>query len=380
LFTFAGLGSLITTLWAGAFLEKVHPRVAYLVAAAFVAAFYVTVAFNTNLIMLYAMAFIFGIGSVLGGYLAASVLITKWVNRGRGTMLSIPTVFVNIFVMIMSPIVTALIVTMGFQGSVMMVGCTCAAVNVIVALFLANRMPSYYNAEPINIGKEKPESEKSARAGTQDMDTTLPIGKIMKMPVTPVVLSCAFFLTAANMLYTSNSIPFSMTLGLSEMDAALVFSIYNIVQMIFIFGFGILCDRFGPVTVIVICSAIGALFFFANSLFTGFVGAVLVSVAAATGMMAGLHGAMMIPKMFGLKHSSTLIGYSTFMASIGAMAGPPLAGFIFSGVGSYSIALVIGGACMALTLLFTAIAGSRRTRLRIQKADQEYRAAHPEEA
>ena len=369
IYTFAGVGSLVANVFVGGFMDKYNPKFSYLIAAVATLLFYLTLSFSTNLTLLYIMAVFFGVGSILGGYTAGQVLITKWVSNGRGTMMSLATVVMGAFIIVMSPLVTNLISRLGVSATALLIGVLCFGLCVFSALFLISRAPEYYGETPFSIGKEKPSAVKK----TSDVDIALPLNRILMTPTFYVTVVCSFFITCAMMLYTSNAIPLNLTLGLSEMDAAFVFSIFNLLQIVLVMLFGILVDKIGPSASIIIWCGAGGFLFLINGYVSGLTGAILVSIAASTGNIAGMHGAVLFPKLYGLKNSSNLIGYAHVLCSLGAMTGPPLAGFIYTGTGSYWMALMIAGAFMTLSLVFTSIANGKRSREAIKTADEKYR-------
>jgi predicted MFS family arabinose efflux permease len=70
----------------------------------------------------------------------------------------------------------------------------------------------------------------------------------------------------------------------------------------------------------------------------------------------------MVPPLFGLKAIGTLLGIATFAWSVGGIAGPFLAGYVFDLTQSYDMAFVVGGILLIIGVLAVYFFGSHRTR------------------
>ena len=374
LFTFNGIGSLLANFFGGSLIEKIHPKYMYILGALCLLQFYLLAAFSGNIMVLYVSSIFYGVGVVFSGYLPAMALISRWVDKGRGTLLSLPSVMVNLFVVVMSPIMTSLLSKYDFADLMLYFGLIACGIIIIVALFFISRMPSHYGIGQISIGKNNPnEGNKDKPVNlNQDANTSLPVREISKLPQFYFVLISAVFLTFSSVLFSSNAIPYFTTIGLSQADAAYAFSIYNLIRIAVIFLFGVLCDRIGPAKTIAIYGVVGGCVLFFNGFMQGLAGAVIVSLAAGVAPIAGVVGSNMFPKMFGAKNSSQLIGYSHVACSIGSMVGPPFAGFIFDSLGSYTVALITAGAFILFAGLLAHAAGSKKSLERIKVADDQY--------
>jgi MFS family permease len=71
----------------------------------------------------------------------------------------------------------------------------------------------------------------------------------------------------------------------------------------------------------------------------------------------------MLPPLFGLKSIGTLLGIATFAWSVGGIAGPYLAGYIFDASQSYDIAFLSGGMLLIIGVLAVYFFGSHRKKL-----------------
>lgn len=68
----------------------------------------------------------------------------------------------------------------------------------------------------------------------------------------------------------------------------------------------------------------------------------------------------MAPPLFGLKSIGAILGYATFAWSVGGIAGPFLAGYIYDMSESYDIAFAAAGALLIIGVLAVYFFGSHR--------------------
>ncbi len=164
--------------------------------------------------------------------------------------------------------------------------------------------------------------------------------------------------------FAAHVVPYATDVGISATTAALIMTVSSIGATAGTLLAWMIAGKLGYRWTLVLLTALNAvallLFIFAGSAWVFYLLSVLVGFAfsAAVPVRMGV-----TPPLFGLKAIGTLLGLAALAFSVGAIAGPFLAGYIFDTTGGYDLAFLIFGVLLligAVTLCFLRAPGWRR--------------------
>jgi MFS family permease len=144
-------------------------------------------------------------------------------------------------------------------------------------------------------------------------------------------------------------VPYATDVGISATAAALIMTVSSIGGVAGTLLAWMMAGKFGYRWTLVLLTALNAvalvLFVLAGSTWVFYVLAVLVGFAfsAIVPVRMGV-----TPPLFGLRAIGTLLGLAALAFSIGAIAGPFLAGYIFDSTGGYDLAFLIFGVLLLI--------------------------------
>jgi len=278
-----------------------------------------------------------GIGPPLVG------LTSRWFTHNRGFALGIGFSGLGIGITFMSPLARWIVETYGWRTGMQDFAFITWAVIVVGALLL----------------KQPPKSNVSLPAKTDSSNTTLrsidelqsernAMQSILSMPF--LLLSFMWFAaTLALSQVVIHFVPRATDVGLTATQAALIFSVVGIVSSIGKAGGGILGDKIGPELAFCLSMLLKAAaiiwLLFATSLWMFFVFGVAFGLGwgGFTPQVAVIMG-----RIFDLRHMSTLYGALWLGGGMGSVVGPLLAGWVFDISGSYIVAFSINATLCTL--------------------------------
>jgi MFS family permease len=182
--------------------------------------------------------------------------------------------------------------------------------------------------------------------------------------------ACALLVVSAVMVHLIIFI--TERLGYSLRQAAAVFALMTIVQVIGQLSGGWAGDRFNKRAIVIGCMAGHALALFllaaASSLW------MVVAFAVCHGLAWGVRGPLMAAiraDYFGSASFGAIMGFSSMILMLGMMGGPLVAGIIADQTGSYELGFRVLGALAALGSIFFVLARRpvRETRTREASAE-----------
>ncbi len=368
LFTFGSLASVITSLVVGKLLQRFPVRLLVAASGVLLTVFFFTIFLSTNIFLIYAGAFLFGIALILSGFTMAQVLITWWFIRNRAKVMSFMNIGLGLFGVIVVPIVANLINVLGLQQTALLQGLIMGGSIVLASIFLLSEHPDTYGLKPVGYA----DSAVAAAAGTPaPYESQLSVKQLRRFPSFWMILIGSVFVAGAGTGFMNTAAAFYANMGLSAVTASYCISIYNASKLFWSPFYGTLTDRHGPGTASVICGLITAAIFFASPLLSGFAGAVMVAVFVACGSFGGMLGAVSFATVFGTKEAGNLIGYAHAATSLGAMLGAPIAGFLFDATNSYTIYMMLAGTSMLITTVLVGLGTSKKAVQRVKDREIE---------
>lgn len=279
-----------------------------------------------------------GAGASLLGIMGPVTLATRWVNDGRGRVLSIINLPLVLFV---TPYAVAAILP-GIGREIVYGGFALIFIALIPLLFMLPERPRTATGAPSVATPHLPSAHFFAR-----MDFWL------------VALGIGI-LAGIGTAYAVHAPPLGVSRGLNPRDAALLLSISSAAGIAGTLLFGWLADRLGPPMALALAAIVQALML--AGLAIGPVSGLMVMAAllgTATTPLTTLHGAA-LANMFGPEGVSKAMGYSFVIKLPFIFAVAPLMGWAFVVNHDYRLALLISaGALLFATLLFLIV--RRRT-------------------
>jgi MFS family permease len=327
----------------GNLMDRVSLRTLMVVGALMLAAGYAGLSFATSFDQ---VLILFGVliapANVLIGPVAATVLLSRWFVKRRGTAIGIAIAGVAMGAVVYPPIVQFLLDHHGWREAfrlvalVLLIGTLPAALLVVNSPADRGLHPDGVAADPLveRAGGERPQV--SARA---------------------ILTDPAFWLAAAIFAIVlsgmkgmiTNLAPVVIDQGFAARDAALLISLYGGCGFVAKLTFAGVADRLGPRPLM-----------FASLIGFGAGMACLTQAAAGFGAIVlgvgliGLFGGIMVPmqsllvpRIFGERVVGRAMGLISMVTLCALLASPPLFGRIFDVTGSYS----------AIFLTFTVLAG-----------------------
>ena len=88
IFSITAIGSLVASLFIGPLLKVLKTKYVYVIGGILQGALLVTMGYSTNLMLVYVMACLFGIGNKFCGAMTHQINVTNWFASGRGTISS----------------------------------------------------------------------------------------------------------------------------------------------------------------------------------------------------------------------------------------------------------------------------------------------------
>jgi MFS family permease len=280
-----------------------------------------------------------GLGLSLGGMLAGMTVINNWFVMKRTMALSISMASMGLSGVIINPSIQALIITVGWRKSYLLLAAVVLLFCVIVpALLLKNR--------PEDLG-QVPDGPASARPDA--MGPRAPAYKhLYKTPVdftareafrTPALWllmvygALQFLVMLGAGAYT---LDFQIAIGISRMKAGFIASVFSAIMLISQLGIGFLGLRFKMHSMAVVSMIMGMIGF--AFLAFGYSVPMMLGYAVIYGLAGGIQSIAMgnlFPDYFGRKEFPKIMGYTMPFNTLVSSLGAPLAGIIHDKTGSY---------------------------------------------
>ncbi len=289
-----------------------------------------------------------------GGNLYASVPIARWFWRKRGKAMSMAFMGIPAGILL-TPVVTYLINTVGWRTSFVIIGIFGGAVIVLVAVFIIRRAPEDMGLAPDG---EPPSPAASIEGGSEEQRSESEFswtrGQAMRSWTfwrLILIYGLLFLSFGAVGLFRT---PYFEDQGVDRQVIGFAFSAEAIASVIAAIPAGWALDRFQIryVAAVPIAILIGAIFatIAAATAWQVFLATILFGLGAAS---TGVASNVIWPAYFGSLHIGAIRGRAMQIMMLFNVAGAPFAGFMKDSTGSYIPAwwAAIGGLAIAASLL-----------------------------
>ncbi|WP_197277176.1 CynX/NimT family MFS transporter [Sphingomonas profundi] len=279
-----------------------------------------------------------GTGMVLAAILAPVTLVTRWVDTGRGKVLSLVNLPVALFV---APYLIGIILpAVGRTAVLLGMGAVSLALIPLVAALVREWPPGTASA----IGRKAAPANGAPRAAAPGPSPLAHPGFWLE------ALGIAL-MAGTGVVFMVHIVPFGMGRGHSLGTAAGLISTYAGAGLLGTLFFGWIVDRLGSAPALVLSAATQACMWWLLLLVDG---PAMFAVVAILGMccspMMALHGAA-LGALFGANGVSRAMGYS-FMVKLPFIFGyGPAAGVLFDLTGGYALPFMLCAASLGLATL-----------------------------
>lgn len=327
---------------------------------------YTCLSFVNNVVLLYILAFVIGTGSVFCTTVPIAVVLTRWFVKDRSKAMSITFAGSSIGAMILSPVISSIIESLGWRMAFRILGLGMLVILVPIVFLLVRSKPEDKGLKALG-ADEAVKAGATAEAGM----TGLPLRELRRHATFWVYVIGIFvmLLTMGAMYHMPAHI--SGSLGISADLAATFVSIYSLVAIFGKLIMGAVFDRFGVKAGILlgtVCMGLCYVFLIIAKSFP-----MLIVVAVFYGL-GSAHGTIFPPtltsKLFGSKYYSEVFGFVNAFASLALAVCNIIMAAPYDITGSYTLSWIIGlaAAILATVLLFASSTGAKK--LMVEKASE----------
>jgi MFS family permease len=309
------------------------------------AAGYGALSFTTSFIQ---VLIIFGLlvapANVLLGPVAATVLLSRWFVKRRGTAVGIAIAGVSMGSVFYPPVVQWLLDNHEWREAFRLLALVLLVLTLPAAALVVNR-PSDKGLYPD--GAAEPPPAPPVRAGGRE--AVVSARAILSDPAFWITVTIITIVSGGMKGMVTNLAPIALDEGIQASDAALLISLYGACGFLSKLAFAALADRLGPrpllfLTLVGFAAGMACM----ARVDAGYpvMAAGLVLIGFFGGFMIPLQS-LLVPMIFGERVVGRAMGLMSMVLLIAGLASPPLFGLIFDLTGSYS----------AIFFAFTAIGG-----------------------
>ncbi|WP_243119932.1 MFS transporter [Pelotomaculum propionicicum] len=336
-------GTLVASLLFGSVFSKKNTRTVVLIFGIVMSAAFAGMYFPKNLIGLYVLAFIGGIGTVGVGFVSMPVLITKWFDSKRSTALSIGSIGSSLAGLALVPLFTYTLyppLALGSGNSFLIWGAVIFA-TVLISFLVIRDKPENINLKAYGHNSGDPQPEIKGSAANRDIGFSSK--DIFRMPEFYGVAVVVFILGLSLPGLLVQIVSHLLLVGYSKVVAASIVSLYC---MCTIFGkliMGITVDKIGiaktsALTMAIWGLAIICLYFAGAHVIFIYLFGVLTGLGTP---VASIAPPIWTSSMFGLKHYASNYSKIFFCFTIGLVVGPVMVGALKDMTGSFHFPILV---------------------------------------
>lgn len=302
-----------------------------------------------NLPIFYLSFIIIGLGTSLATMMVPMTVIARWFKRNSGKaygLLAAGTGASGFLV----PVVTILIDTYGWRTYLVIVAVTILVIGLPLSLVFRNR-PEDYGLSPD--GKLQNSLDDSRRLQTQDV--SIGVKEALKTRAFWYISIAFMLLIAGPSAALLHIMPYLTSLGIERSTASMIIMTVYIINIPSRFVFGWLSDIFRKKYVISASMVLTSIGLFLFSIIDGSSLGLIAGFVIIYGIGYGQLVSLMPPTIreyFGTKNFGTIFGLISILVTMGAVATPPLTGWVFDTRGVYDpVWLIFSGICMLGAIL-----------------------------
>ena len=336
------LAGAATPLW-GRVADRRGPRAAFLPGVILTGTLCILQSRIWNLTSLYVINVLLAVAAAGISLIPVSVILSNWFVQKRGRAIGLAYAGEGFGGLILTPVVGALVVTIGWRYAYAVSGVVFLAVLLPVALWIKNR-PEDVGLRPDGLDASAVHSAYQSAAVS---------GSARSLSLSECLRTSTFWLVAATWFLTMmplaaeglHQVPYLTDLGFSMPSAALVAGAVGGMSIFGRLGFGLLAERYAvrpTYALTYLLAGIGAAALLATAAI-GPVGAVLYIIFAGVANGGALAlSALLVTDLFGVRALGEIFGLLALAATLGGAIGGTGAGLLFDLTGSYKIPFALG--------------------------------------
>jgi MFS family permease len=273
-------------------------------------------------------------------YTPLIAVTTNWFTRHRSLAVALVSVGLGIGALTVAPLATWMIVQHGWRTAMLVLGGIAWAIVIPAALLL--RPPP---AQPDDDGP-------AANVGP-----TLSVARALRTPQFAAIALAYFACCAAHSGPIFHMVSYALTCGIAPLAATTVFSAAGLGGLVGRIGCGLIADRVGAKSVLVVGLGAQAV---AILLYT--IARDLESLYALSALFGFAYGgvmplyAILVRQYFGARMMGATFGAATFASTLGMAIGPLAGGWIFDVFASYrwlyASSFAVGLGALAIAVMF----------------------------
>lgn len=339
--------SVIGSLVIGHVADKVSGRVLGSLTVIATSAVLAGMSFVGELWQVYVLFAISGCFAVASTRLLISLVTANWFTAKRGLAISIALSGSGFGGAILSPIVSSLIVSVGWRSAFLVLAAICMVAALPITAYSFRTKPSEIGLKPLG---ENPGDPSVSTAGDKDEHTAPEVNvgwsRIKKSPAFWLLVVAFLFMGLVNGAKI-------VTGGHDPMWAGTVLSAYMVTVVIAKISLGAIYDRFGlrfgnilgSVACIVACVAL--------CFPTTDLGPIVAAVSFGIGTCMGtITPTIAASKQFGMADLGKVTGTITSLEMVGGTVGAIVSGVLFDATGSFASTWIVCLACSVVMLVF----------------------------
>jgi sugar phosphate permease len=282
-----------------------------------------------------------GIGTGLVALVLGATVANRWFSTRRGLVVGIFGSAASAGQLVFLPLLTWLIVAIGWRGSVLFLG-ACVLVPFVVTWLFMRDSPAELGLQPLG-ARETPQVAAAAR-----------LGPIMPLAVRVPefwLLSGTFFICGAtsNGLIGTHLLPHAVDIGISKVTAAGLLGVMGAMNFAGTITSGWLTDRYDPRKLLATYYLLRGCSLFLLPFVSGFEGLVIFAVVFGLDYIATVPPTVALTAdIFGRRHVGTVYGWVFAAHQIGAASAAYLGGLARDAFGDYTAAFLAAGAMAVL--------------------------------
>jgi MFS family permease len=368
----SAIGGLICSFLFGKLIKHFPTKLLIVAGGVLTALLLVSMSLSTNLIIIYACAFLQGFGLIIAGMSMAQTIISQWYIKARGTMMALILVFLMVAAAVAIPALAGVIENIGYQPVALWYGIIVGVAIVLLGIFCISFSPEKHGIKPWGYteGADTGGSSDAHGGGsTSGKASVASLSSRQALATAPFwfIMLVSLIMSFAAQAAGSQASNFFQSIGLDPVEAGMAIAVNALVGIVFSLLFGIVADKLGPSVATVVNGVFGAAAFLLVFLWQGWTGAIISAVCfASLTALSGVFAPTALVKLFGPKDSGTLIGFGHAAGNIGSFLGPVIAGSFFDYAGNYTFIYFVIGVAVVIAIMLAVLTGSRKTSASLQ--------------
>ncbi len=351
--TFTLFGQMASAIYLPKLIGRFGERRCMRIASVMLPCFVVCLSRVKNTFQLIAIAPFIGFSIPPISFLMLSIIISNWFYKLRGTVIGISFMSSGFSTMLLSPIITSLIQSLGWRTTFIMMAALCAAVAIPICHFLIVERP-----EDIGLHPDGSDSPADFKGNVSENAWGFTRSELLKLP--GFWLFMMFVLgNALVLLCYSTAVPYLCDIGYDSVSAAGVFSFAMAFLAVFRTAGGFIADKAGLYRATIIFAIITPLLTI-GLIVAEYISfeAVLFSLGFGVGnVVSGIYYSLISGDLFGRKHFAQVYGTISAFGSFSSACCPMICGAIYTAAGSYLPAYylftgiyIIGFVCLCASI------------------------------